>query len=313
MTDSLQYPQYLSTIEIYRNVNTNRDIQITNKDTSVFPHAIKIPHDVDLNTITNFTISINEYSRVLSIDVPFVLIYYLGKKITDVEKKTTTITIHQSLFFKKLSKYGIPCVALEKYQLYVNLQSTTHFRYNIILLCTKMHNKIKHDLMDNKIEYLYNQIETVDVKYSSLYIEGYLSGLFIQTNKLPISIRLSSRGQEYLYYNEDQIKYACKYLQGYNSDICIKFLRKLLRMYGLDTYTCNDIFTYVKIESMYLFWFPISFGVDWNDETLNECITVTENNYTRLEINKDFNGNIYLYCHKQMTINNNNILLDKIQ
>lgn len=192
-----------------------------------------------------------------------------------------------------------------------------------------MHNKIKHDLMDNKIEYLYNQIETIDVKYSSLCIEGYLSGLFIQTNKLPISIRLSSREQEYLYYNEDQIKYACKYLRGYNSDICIKFLRKLLHMHGLDTYTCNDIFTYVRIESMYLFWFPISFGVDWNDETLNECITldkvehyrrsrasritVTENNYTRSEINKDFNGNIYSFYHKRMTINNNNILLEKIQ
>lgn len=87
MTDSSQYPQYLSTIEICCDGITNRDIRITNKDASVFPYAVKIPYDIDLNAITNFTISIGEYSRVVSIEIPFILINYLGKKINDVEKK----------------------------------------------------------------------------------------------------------------------------------------------------------------------------------------------------------------------------------
>ena len=116
----------------------------------------------------------------------------------------------------------------------------------------------RHTIILNK--YIHIHCESGDTYQFST--QGYLSGLFFVTNRIPSNIKIIIDTHIYWDYDKSMIKYISQLIHSETSDEQLKEIHSGLSSHGCDEFICKNI---IKKLNCDIYWIPVHAHMKWDN------------------------------------------------
>jgi hypothetical protein len=270
---------------------TNIDQLITRDSDGVWFDIIRLKKEYDIDNITSIEIIIKDYRCLF----PMKLIKYLCKIVYTTNY--TNIKFPIELWTKDLTM--IPLIKLFYNEVRFRVNSTVVMYYDIV--CTNYfydNSDTRRNVAQTGVQFQTNNFMQDEFFYENnklLVPRMYaLSGMFLQTDKIPTMLSLQMNGHEFFRYDQDMIELHTIY-EDIMTHEKIDAVKECFAKYNLhDIYLIKYILSFIKDE--YLFWIPSIPNMNWKESQKHRLTYLINIDHTTLSIS-GCTGSVYYFSH----------------